>query len=107
MRHKSVSISGDDMLNRIDSDTDTPWRDVIGWNCARLDELEAISDPTPEQEAERDAVEAAQVSKVAAMWWSVSWPEHVTTPRFNSDAMYAHCEGEAESRRDSELAYNE
>ena len=105
MRHKSVAISGSDLLVRVTRDSDTPWRDVIRWNCRQLDKLEALEERTDAEEAEMEQLETAQRAMVAAKWWRVQWPEHVSVPRYNSDASYAHCESEREACRESDLVY--
>lgn len=103
-KHPTLAISGDDLLSRVSRDSDTPWRDVIGWNCEALDRLEAVADPTPEQERERDELDFAQRQQVADRWWIVSWPNHVIVPRFNSDASYHHGD-EAEARANADECY--
>jgi hypothetical protein len=107
MKHKTIAIQGSDLLARISADSDSPWRDVLRWNCARLDELEAISEPTEAEQAECDRLDAEQREQVASMWWVVSWPDHVTRPRFNSDATYLQCRSESEARREADCVYAE
>lgn len=88
MRHKSVAISFENLFNRIDLDTDTPIDEVL--------EIETDSerDDIPE-EVYSDKSYGDELfgpvthSELKGKWFSVQWPEHVTTPRFNSDAYYS------------------
>lgn len=79
MRHPTMAISGNDLLNAIDSHTDTPWHDVIG--C--YEEEKSI---------------------VLDSWFVVSWPDHVVYPLYNSDAHYCMM-NETDARNESDLVY--
>lgn len=105
--HNSVAISGHDLLGRVMSASDTPWRDVIGWNCDQLDRLEAIAEPTEDEESLRDKLDSDEKAAVRFAWFVVSWPEHVLAPRFNSDATYHLCASEANARESADAVYGE
>ena len=105
-KHLSVAISGSDLLERVYGDSDTPWRDVIGWNCAELDSLESLANPTDEQAERMSELDQQQRQIVAGKWWIVSWPDHVTKPGYNSDANYSHSDSEAEAIREAESVYS-
>lgn len=107
MTRKTIAICGDELLNRIDSDTDSPWRDVVGWNCDELDALESLSDPSEEQSRRRDALDTECKAQAAAAWWEVSWPEHVICPAYNGDANYARHHSEAAARESADSVYGE
>jgi hypothetical protein len=40
-------------------------------------------------DADNQTDEAADVERLGG-WWSVGWPEHVITPRYNGDCSYGH-----------------
>lgn len=80
MKHKSVAISGGDLYARIFGATDEWPLDVGGFG-----EPEAL----------------------AGTWWRVSWPEHVSSPRFNGDANYRACKSEQEARESADCVYGE
>ena len=75
--HNSVAICWNDLYSRIFDDTDTRWDEVIG--CEETD-----------------------VNEFDGTWWTVSWPQHVGTPRYNGDAMYSGPMTEAEARADAD-----
>jgi hypothetical protein len=68
-KHKSVAISTGDLISAIEGSTDTPWTDVVEHNCTCGEDCTCAD-------------------TLGGMWWRVVWPEHVSYPRFNSDATY-------------------
>lgn len=107
MKHQTVAISGKDLLNRVFLDSDAGWRDVIGWNCDELDQLESLSDMTAAQEARRDQLDSECRKEVESFWFVASWPNHVVTPRYNSDGTYASFNNEERARSESDRVYGE
>lgn len=94
MKYERIAIGFDDMLARIERDTDEPWRDVIGWNHKELDELEAEMAHGNQDQATLDThanLQRELILSLKSTWWQVSWPEHVINPRYNSDANYGRC----------------
>lgn len=89
-RHKTVAVEGTDLYNRIFGHTDRTVQEVVG-----LDDVAS------------DADESAVVEALRGTWWVVSWPEHVTTPRYNGDANYGRCRDEAEARELADCVYGE
>lgn len=106
-KHKSVAIKGDDLLDRVFAENDTPWRDVLRWNCRELDDLEAIGSPTEDQLDKIEELDRRERMAVCKKWWLVKWPEHVISPRYNSDASYLHSDSESEARSAADLVYAE
>lgn len=93
---------------RIFDDAGADWREVIGWDSPELDaldELQRMEDEISDSfSLDFDAIgsvaariEEEEIDKVRALWWVVSWPEGVTTPRYNTDATYAECASKAEA----------
>jgi hypothetical protein len=79
-RHKSVAISTDDLLPRVEA------------QGTHADEVMC-----------RDDVRGEGKGK----WWVVKWPEHVTVPAFNGDASYGRPMTEAEARELADCVYGE
>ena len=65
MKHESIFIRVDDLINRIDSDSD---------------------DFTIEEALSLNDGDEIQMNH----WVGVSWPDHVVNPKFNGDADYGH-----------------
>jgi len=99
-KHTPVAISGDDLAYRLETASASPWREVIGWNCAELDEAEwkATHEDTEANWKAVDALDNLERDKAFGGWWIVSWPEHVINVRYNSDANYCGPMTEAEAR---------
>ncbi len=64
MRHQPIVIFADDLCDRI------------------------ISDPTDNQSPENYGVRLPRKGSKTKQVFKVCWPEHVSVPRFNSDASY-------------------
>ena len=74
MKHKPIIIHADNLINSISEHTDADIADMLDMECVKVkdqfgDEYDECPAPTG--------------------YWRVSWPEHVTTPRYNSDASYS------------------
>jgi len=76
MKHKPMLIKGNDLYNRLFSDSD--WHepelaDALGLETKQVEGVDLVN-WTPE------ACDA---------WWKVTWPEHVVSASFDSDATYS------------------
>jgi hypothetical protein len=91
-KHKDELHKLSDILNYIDMHTDECWIDVMGidiegYNEAESDWVESNGENEDAREKMlklREDFAKAHANDI----YLVSWPEHVTTPRFNSDAWY-------------------
>jgi len=114
-KHTSIAISGRDLIDRLFSDTDEPWREVIDWDSDELDALEAL-------QRQQDSIEGVdwnviegivlrieerEMQAVREKWWVVSWPEFVTTPRYNSDATYHEVSEKSTAVEQADEVYGE
>ena len=77
MKHKPILIKGNDLYNRLFSDSD--------WHEPEL--ADALSLPTKRDEEGFELVDWTDASLKA--WWKVTWPEHVVSASFDSDATYS------------------
>ena len=85
-KHKAQTATLNEMLTLIGSHTDTPWFDVVGIDIDGLDDARADGESDDFEDAtriEREYIEAHRNDV-----YQITWPEHVTVPRFNSDAYY-------------------
>lgn len=106
MKHKSVAISFSDLFNRIESDTDTPATDVMGIEPDEgYENEEFIGDPVASYGESMFGPKT--YLEIKDKWFSVSWPEHVTTPRYNSDAFISGPCSREEAIEDADLIYGE
>ena len=100
-KHNPTAIQFEDLYARVENDTDTPWRDVLGLNHAELDALERRLRDRDNQDDDLDekweAADANYRAELAGSWWVVMWPEHVVTPRYNSDASYHRVESKQDA----------
>ncbi len=96
-KHKPLETTLRDCIERIDDRNPDPWYDVMGIEipglAAALSDVDAAEAIANYDEAElllakADAIEAAYIRQHANDPITVVWPEHVLTPRFNSDATY-------------------
>ncbi len=112
-KHKTVAIEFSDLIDRIGRDTNTPWREVIGLNHEVLDSLVMqlaetdLADTATLENLGReiDQAERQLIGNLTNAWWVVSWPEHVTIARYNSDANYARQGSEAEAVAIADAVY--
>ncbi len=97
MKHLSMANPADKLIEMVERHTDTPWDEVIEFaddelDAARAEVWRASLDSNPEAAAEaHDRLEEAETGcyfSLEGQWYVVTWPEHVTTPRYNSDATY-------------------
>lgn len=95
MKHGSMAIPFDKLMEMIDHHSDDPWYTVIGYDDDELDAAEFERDRVSgrrgleEEAAERlQEAEGCCIASLEGQWFVVTWPEHVTTPRYNSDATY-------------------
>ena len=92
-KHTSIAIRGDDLYNRIDAQTDEQWRDVMRWDSEsglieRLEDRIKVEDDDELLYDLLDHLDQIELDKMTDTWWVVSWPEHVITPSYDSDARY-------------------
>lgn len=97
MKHGKIAIEFSDLLARVLTDSDTPWREVIGLNDANLDKLERLVAMGTKPYTEFDDADTALREDLRGTWWQVSWPEHIGRATFNSDANYSQCTDRAEA----------
>lgn len=83
MKHEPLTTTLSDCINRVDVRSDSPWYDVMGVNIPGLREAIAADELDT-----ADAIEAEYITRHGSDQITVVWPEHVLTPRFNSDASY-------------------
>lgn len=74
-------------------DSDTPWLEVMGIDIPGYEELEkrlATEDLENHQEIidQMSALEDKWLAENGEKTCEIDWPEHVISPRFNSDAWY-------------------
>ena len=83
MKHRPETVTVNDIVNRSDRDTDTLWYDLLGVDmpghreAIKAEDYDSASD-----------IESAWMREHAEDKIEVSWPEHVTIPRYNDDANY-------------------
>jgi hypothetical protein len=75
-----------EIINVMESHTDENWSTVMGVNIPGLAEAEKNGEQDDWKEASR--IEAEYLQHHENDIYAVCWPEHVTYPRFNSDATY-------------------
>lgn len=111
MKHKSVAISFDDLFTRVDRDTDTPMNETIGIETDW--EFLGIDDPMEQIRNYNDLNSGQAIfglgcyERLKDSWFCVSWPEHVLTPVYNSDAYYSGPMTREEAVSDADLIYGE
>lgn len=86
MRHEPETLTLADIINSIGFHSDELWYDIVGVEIEGL--AEAIENGEGDDfdhasELETDYIDAHKNDK-----YLVSWPEHVITPRYDSDASY-------------------
>lgn len=85
-KHKSQTLTLIEIIDRIDSHTDENWFDVMGIDLPGLQDAKVIDGP--DDFTAQDRVEAEYITEHEDDLYEVRWPEHVTYPKFNSDASY-------------------
>lgn len=84
MTHETRTMTLGEIINRLDSDD--CWYEVMGIDIAGLDA--ALRDADADDFDAANQIEAAYIQQHENDVYEVSWPEHVTVPRLNSDADY-------------------
>jgi len=119
--HTSVAMSGEDLLVFIDRDTDTNWREVLGWDSTfgLLEDLESVARSHIDEIDDRklgiadrfysilDDLDNHEAESASALWWVISWPKHVITPRYNSDANYQSYATKDEAEENADEMYGD
>jgi len=83
MKHAPETVTVNDIVNRADRDTDTPWFELLGIDMPQ--HAAAIKAQDYDKAAD---MESAWMREHSEDEVHVSWPEHVTIPRYNDDANY-------------------
>ena len=85
MKHRpeTVTVTVNDIVNRADRDTDTPWFDLLGIYMP----LHRAAIEAQDYDSAADS-ESAWMREHSEDKVEVSWPDHVTIPRYNDDANY-------------------
>lgn len=96
-KHESVEMSLSDIACRIMAHNDLPWNVAMMLGLpgeAELEEAIADAHASGDDAAEDAAVDALYRLREDYLadhgddMYAVSWPDHVTYPRYNSDASY-------------------
>ena len=115
-KHKTIAIRGDDLWANVFNDSDGLWREVICYDppgrhyaefVDALDALAMMQDSTQAIIDERDRLDHKMRDDIANKWFVVSWPSHVLSPKYNSDADYGAPVTEADARADADAVYGE
>lgn len=85
-KHEPQALKLSEIIDRMTNHTDDNWPDVMMIDIPGLTEAEAIGEQDDWKKASE--IEAEYLDQHADDLYEVRWPEHVTTPRFNSDASY-------------------
>lgn len=97
MKHKPERMKLSEIVNAMDCRAVEPWYETMGIEIEGLAEAFAAvraADMAQDYDAANasldvaDEIEAAYLTAHGDDMVDVSWPEHVLTPRFNSDASY-------------------
>ena len=87
-RHESQVLTLREIIDRMEPGAGN-WTDVMMIDIPGLSEAEANGEQDEWEEASR--IESEYLKQHANDKYEVRWPEHVTYPRFNSDASYLAC----------------
>ena len=87
-KHKSEKVTLKEIIEMIEDcrHSDDPWYDVIGVDIEGLDEALAKGEQDDFEEASR--IESEYIQRHENDVYEINWPDHVITPRYNSDASY-------------------
>jgi len=83
MNHTPVIVTVNDIINRSEMHTCTPWYDLLAVEMPK--HARAIKAENYDKAAD---IEAAWLQEHAEDKVEVSWPEHVIYPQYNGDANY-------------------
>ena len=90
-KHQTKELTLSDIINRIDDSNPNKWYEIVGIDVPGLDEAyqEALNNDFDEDPFEAcNKIESDYLTDHGSDEYRVSWPEHVTFPRFNNDAFY-------------------
>ena len=85
-KHESEIVTLADIINGIDERSSDQWYEIMGIEIEGLTEANANGEA--DDFAAASEIEAAYIRQHERDTYRVSWPEHVITPRYNSDASY-------------------
>ena len=85
-KHAPQQLKLSAIIDRMADHTDENWPTVMGIDVPGLAEAEANGEQDDLEKA--SAIEAEYLKQHENDIYEVQWPDHVTTPRFNSDASY-------------------
>lgn len=86
-KHEPATMTIGQIINAIDERSSDPWYDVIGVKIPGL--KEAINTIGEDEDwTAIDDIEASYIAEHRNDVYLVSWPDHVSCPRFNGDANY-------------------
>lgn len=84
---KTQILTLGELIGRIGQHTDGSWTDVMCIDVPGLAEAESRGGDDDYAEASR--IESEYIKAHENDHYEVSWPDHVTYPRFNGDANYS------------------
>ena len=92
-KHETEELTLSDIINRIEDRNPNKWYEIVGIDIPGLDEAyrAAVNDCDDDDEDPFvicNKIEADYLKEHGNDKYRISWPEHVTFPRFNNDAFY-------------------
>jgi len=90
-KHKTEELTLSEIINRIDDRNPNKWYEIVGIAIPglALAYYTAVNNDADDDPFEIcNKIEADYLEKHGNDKYRVSWPEHVTFPRFNNDAFY-------------------
>jgi hypothetical protein len=90
-KHEAKELTLNQIINRIDALNPNKWYEIVGIDIPGLDEVyqAAVNNDSDDDPFELyNKIEADYLEAHGSDRYRVSWPEHVTFPRFNNDAFY-------------------
>ena len=90
-KHETEELTLSEIINRIEDRNPNKWYEIVGIDVPGLDEAyqSALNNDSDEDPFELcNKIEADYLREHGSDKYRVSWPEHVTFPRFNNDAFY-------------------
>lgn len=85
-KHESEIVTLADIINGVDERSSDQWYEIMGIEIDGL--VEANENGEADDFELANEIEAGYIRKHENDTYRVSWPEHVKSPRYDSDASY-------------------